>query len=242
MPLLITFILGAFFAVGVLIVKESKNKESVEHWSVALGFGAMIGLAVFDLIPETLEGRENLHIIYLIGFVVLGILLLVFLDRFIPEHNHSHEDETEENLIHIGLISAIAIMLHNIVEGMGVYTIASQSLASGISMMVGVGLHNIPMGMLIYSTLQSENRKKRHGILFGAGISTFVGGLIMWMFSSNVPESVVSALIAVALGMVLYILLFELLPSVIHSKTRKVSIIGTLIGLALVFGSIMIFD
>ena len=55
-------------------------------------------------------------------------------------------------------MSSVAIILHNIIEGMAVYSMAAESLNVGVMIAFGVGLHNIPMGMIIYSTLVKEKR------------------------------------------------------------------------------------
>ena len=48
---------------------------------------------------------------------------------------------------------------------MTVYSVASQSLKSGITLALGVALHNVPMGALIYSTLKREGKGKRNNII-----------------------------------------------------------------------------
>ena len=91
-------------------------------------------------------------------------------------------------------------------EGMTVYSVASQSINSGITLALGVALHNIPMGALIYSTLESESRGKRNSILLLSSFSTFFGGLLMMALSSILSPSFFIVLMSLALGMVMYIL------------------------------------
>ena len=163
MGLLITFVLGLFILIGVFLVKISKNTKLIENLSISVALGCMISLAVSDLFPEIYETFSN-KIYLIIIFVVIGVLILKLLDIFIPEHDHEHglsHECTEENLLHIGIVSTIAIVLHNIIEGMAVYSITTESVKVGLLMALGVGLHNIPMGMVIYSTLKKEDKKKR---------------------------------------------------------------------------------
>ena len=137
-------------------------------------------------------------------------------------------------------MSAIAIVLHNIVEGMTVYSVASQSLNSGITLALGVALHNIPMGAFIYSTLKSESKGKRNTILILSSFSTFIGGLVMMGLSSILSPSFFIVLMSLALGMVLYILFWELMPSALHSKEKKTTIFGAVLGLLLVVASLFL--
>lgn len=235
--LIITFILGLFFIAGALVVKVVKDKERLEDFSVAAALGALVFISVFDIIPEIFEIWSGSKLIFAAIFVALGVGILMGLDHFVPDHD---SDELEENMVHIGVMTVMALSLHNIVEGMSVYSISSASLSGGISLAVGVGLHNIPMGMLIYSTLDKEKLLKKRIVLSCAAFSTFVGGLLMYLLGEFMNETIECALICVALGMVIYIVFFELLPNVIHAKKWFRSGIGFAVGALIVFLSMML--
>ena len=234
--LIMTLLLGFAVLAGMLIIKRSKNHERIESLSVALAFGAMLGIALFDLGPEMAETWSPRELWIPGLLILLGIGLLVLLDRFIPDHDEGGSGG-EENMVHIGIMSAMAIILHNILEGMTVCSVALSSLVSGISLCVGVALHNIPMGMLIYTTLRREHGIKKYGILLLACGSTFAGGLLMALLHGLIAQRVLEGLVAIALGMVLYILIFELLPSVRHMENRACCYIGTAVGLLAVLAA-----
>jgi ZIP family zinc transporter len=143
-------------------------------------------------------------------------------------------------MIHIGIISAVAIILHNIVEGMAVYSITTESLKVGLLVALGVGLHNIPMGMLMYSTLEKNTKSKRILMLALAAVSTFVGGVLMALISPVLNDFVIGILICLALGMLLYIILFELIPHLVHTKNKELSVIGILAGILVILISTML--
>lgn len=235
--LIITFVLGLFFIAGALVVKIVKDKEQLEDFSVAAALGALVFISACDIIPEIFEIWSGTKLFLAALFVLIGVGLLMGLDHFVPDHD---SDELEENMVHIGVMTVMALSLHNIVEGMSVYSISSTSLAGGISLAVGIGLHNIPMGMLIYSTLDKEKVLKKRIVLSCAAFSTFVGGLLMYLLGEFMNEGIECALICLALGMVIYIVFFELLPGIIHAKKWARSLVGFVIGAAIVFLS-MIF-
>ena len=62
----------------------------------------------------------------------------------------------------------------------------------------------------------------------------------MMALSSVLSPSFFIVLMSLALGMVLYILFWELLPSALKSKEKKITIIGTLLGLLLVVASLFL--
>ncbi len=245
MGIVITLILGIFLLAGVLVVKLVKNGEKAEQLSIAIALGTMVSLVIVELIPEVLETFQGKSLIYAGVAVLVGIALLKLLDHFIPNHEEHGGIETEhentpENMIHIGIISAVAIILHNIVEGMAVYSITAESLKVGLLVGLGVGLHNIPMGMLMYSTLEKDSRKKRILILTLAAVSTLAGGILMALISPVLNEFVIGILICLALGMLLYIILFELVPHLLHSRHKLLSVLGIAAGVVIIFISTLL--
>lgn len=242
MGLLITLFLGLFFIVGTLITKFSKNTELVENLSVSIALGTMSSLVILELIPEVLEHMEKVNIAFILLLVVVGIAILKVLDLFVPEHDHEHSlhhDCSHENLLHIGIVSLVAIILHNIIEGMAVYSLTVESFKTGMLVALGVGLHNIPMGMVISSTLDHESKKNRVVALFLATISTFIGGLIMFLINNLISDLIIGILISITLGMISYIVLFELIPHVLHSDDKKISLFGVVVGIIIILLSTM---
>ena len=117
---------------------------------------------------------------------------------------------------------------------MAVYSIAAESLSSGVMMAIAVGLHNIPMGMVIYSTLRQEKKTTRTALISGVALSTFAGGLIMASLWFIITPFVIGILMSLTLGMIIYILIFELAPHVMQSSSRALSAIGILAGIAVI--------
>lgn len=249
MGLLITFILGIFILIGALVIKLSKNKKVVEQLSISIALGTMTSLVCTELIPEVFETFKSDNFIktmlIILLLVLTGIVILKILDKFIPDHDSAHGLEhncSDENLVHIGVVSSAAIILHNIIEGMAVYSITSESLKLGLLVALGVGLHNIPMGMVISSTLNSskKNNKKNIIILLLVSLSTFLGGILMMLISSILNDFIMGILICITLGMLIYIIIFELIPHLIHSKNKFLSIFGIIIGILVIMISRML--
>lgn len=244
MGLLFTLILGIFILVGALIVFLTKNNDRFVQFSISLAFGVMIMLIAIDLLPEAYEIIDYGNIIYDVIYIsigaLIGFLLLKLLDYFIPDHedNHTVSQEDDRNLKHIGLVSSIALVIHNIVEGMAIYLLISSDFKSGLLACIGVGLHNIPLGMVIASTFYKANQNKKNTmmIMLGISFSTFIGGLFVHFIplvgALDILESVSLTL---TIGMLLYILVMELLPKILNTKYRRTTITGVLLGIILLF-------
>ena len=239
MSLFITLILGLFFLIGILVVKFYKNSEAIEHYSIAVALGAMLGIGLLDIFPEIMEtvSPDKWYLPVIGAFI--GFFVLILLDHFIPEHEDEHEDDySADNMVHIGMIASVAIMIHNIIEGMAVYSLAAQDVNAGIMLMIGIGLHNIPMGMFIYSTLRSKTGWKKNMFLAMSILSTFVGGLIMLCLEPYITASFDGLLYGIALGMIAYIVVMELWPYIRKHPGKVTSIVCSILGLIVVLISV----
>jgi len=237
MGILITFFLGIFIIAGALIARTAKNEKLIEELSISIAFGTMTALAIIELIPESLESMGNKNLPVMLLTILSGIFFLKILDRFIPDHDNVHgfeHDCTPENVIHIGIISSIAVILHNIIEGMAVYSMTADSLKTAAFLSLGVGLHNIPMGMVIYSTLKKEKKNVKFALLTAVALSTLAGGILMSVLWSMINSFVIGILISLTLGMIIYIVAFELTPHIMHSKNKKLSLAGIIMGIAVI--------
>lgn len=66
--------------------------------------------------------------------------------------------------------------------------------------------------MIIYSGVRDQSLGRRVGILAVAALSTFVGGLIMLVIGSAADDHIVHFMIALTVGLLLYIVICELAP------------------------------
>ena len=127
--LVLTLLLGFFIIVGALIAFFFENSEKFIEFSIALALGVIGMLLIGDIIPEAYEAIDTGNIIMnilILGFgTIIGFLLLRILDHFIPDHEDdlTTTEDNDRNLNHIGLVSSIALVIHNIVEGIAIYTL-----------------------------------------------------------------------------------------------------------------------
>jgi ZIP family zinc transporter len=244
--LLITFLAGISVMIGALIIRVMHDTERLEHFSMAMALGALASLLVFDLYSDLQKEVEPVFGLWLtLAFIAAGVILLAVLDKLSPDHAH-HEDTPEthdhENAEHIGLIAAAALLIHNFVEGMSVYSVSMMEPRDGLLFAIGISLHNIPVGMLIYSALRESHRGRyEKAVVLGlVTIATFLGGLAMFEISPLMTEQFVGFLLCVATGMIVYIVFEELIPHIIKTNDKVMNITGLVIGFALVYVSSLI--
>ena len=244
--IVLTLISGLFFLLGGLISIKVRNKDKLNAFSISLAFIIILNLIFIDLIPEInelLEGfKTGLRIGIIIIFTILGVLLLKILDIFIPDHHHDHHDdeknieEHNRHVKHIGVLTLISLVLHNIVEGFAIFGMTLNDFKLGLLISLSVALHNIPLGTHIFSSMDIKKNKLLIGVLT---LSSLLGGLI-FLLVGEVSSIVLAIITCITLGMLIYIVVLELIPEMLTNIKKKETILGIIIGLIILTISLFI--
>ena len=234
--LLATFCLGIFILIGILLTLFVKNKEKVTNFSLGLALGVISMLIIVDILPEIIDNLGLKYIYIFIIFTSIGLILFKLLDLCISNLDNN-------NLFQLSITTTIAIILHNIIEGAATYSVIVKDASMGVLMMIGIGFHNIPLGIIIGNSLKDTNTNKKKNIILiiCVIISTFIGGLIMYLLKiTTINPIIMGTLLSITTGMLLFIIFNELIPKIKKIKDKKDSIIGLLIGIMVLLISIMI--
>ena len=219
-----TFLFGLTVLLGTIIILLFKRQKKISELSISIAFSVLFCLIFLEVIPHTLE---YINYFTMIVFALIGLILLKLLDLFIPDHEHSNH---KEHVFHIGIMSSIALIIHNLIEGMILYSTLDKNFNLGILLGIGIGLHNVPLGMVIGSTLKDAKYSKLKiiSISFIISLSTFIGALILSLIGT-VSDYFIGVMFAITLGMLIYIVFFELLHHLKH-QDKKNNITGFIIG------------
>ena len=79
----------------------------------------------------------------------------MILDNYIDKYNK------ENSLYKVGLLSMIAIILHNIPEGIVTFIVSNSNIILGLSICIAIALHNIPEGISIAIPLYYSTKSKK---------------------------------------------------------------------------------
>lgn len=230
--LLIMFLISLTMFIGTFLVFLINNKKE-KILGALLGFssGIIVSLLVFDIFAEVIEETSILMLIIL---TILGYIISKGLDKLIPEHHEHKKDKTSKNkhILHVGIITLIGIVLHNLTEGIATYTVIQTNSKIFIPFIVGIAIHNIPLGIALSSPIYYSTSNKKKTLLYTliAVLSTMVGGLIGMMCNDfftkfNLPIYI----LGITSGMLTYVVTNELLPSA--KKYNKRYIYSILIGI-----------
>jgi ZIP family zinc transporter len=198
-----------------------------------LGFagGLMLAIVVFDLIPESIESWSFPGTIV---FSIVGILMVMAIDNLLPTGKNDMNSHYK-----VAFLTALGLMLHNFPEGiiMGCGFMAGKTL--GFKMSIIIAVHDIPEGMAVSAPLM-VSRVRVSKILIYVFITALPTALGAWIgiFAGSVSKNVLGACLAIASGIMLYVVCGELLPESNKVWDGTTSTIGVLLGVLL--GLIMI--
>lgn len=218
--IMISFIITSFagFAtmLGILPIFFSGRKQDIIiPFSLAFSAGVMLSISFFSLIPEATSLIGNIFLmvptmLFTGIFVVCGILFSSFVDGKI-------EKKFSSNLLYrVGIVSVIALIFHNIPEGITTFLSSSQDLLLGITLAIGIALHNIPEGISIAIPIYYATYSKKKAVFFTflSGFSELFGAVLAYLFLTPIITSFgLGAILAMAAGIMIHISVYELLPT-----------------------------
>ncbi len=155
-----------------------------------------------------------------------------------------HIDHKRKKLARMGLMTALAIGIHNFPEGLATFIAALSDPSLGIAIAVAIAIHNIPEGIAVsvpvyYAT---GSRKRAFWLSFTSGlaepIGALVGYLVLMPFLSPVMFGLLFAIVA---GIMVFISLDELLPAAEEYGEHHYSIYGLIGGMAVMALSLLFF-
>lgn len=256
-PLLMTTFAGLATVFGGFIT-FFVNKNNLKVLSLSLGFSA--GVMIFVSFTEILTSAGDLLKIYFpinyawivfAGFII-GTIISKLIDVFLPDHIEEQDfDNSQEHLdshTHIkraGILTAIAIAIHNFPEGLGTFLVSSQDLTLGISVALAIALHNIPEGIAVALPIYHATGKKRNAIWysFWTGMTEPIGaiiglGLLTWVL----PQMFVGFMMAVVVGIMIYIAFDTLLPLSHEYGDWHYAITGVMTGIVVIWASLLLLN
>ncbi len=232
---LITSLAGLSTMLGMIILlfsKKDSNKIIVSSLSFAAG--VMICVSLLDLVPESIllltkKYKNFVSILFFSIFLSIGVLTSMFIDKKMPDNNKHNS-----KLFRVGIISMLAIILHNIPEGIATFMASSVDMKLGLSLAIAIAMHNIPEGISISVPIYYSTKSKSKSFLytFISAISEPFGALIAFVFLQNfITDSFMGLLFAFIAGIMTHISLYELLPEAKSYNMKGIASIFFIIGI-----------
>jgi zinc transporter ZupT len=212
---------------GYFVVHKSWSRKYLQYF-LALGAGYMLGVAMVDIIPESIRlSGESAMLYVLIGFFLVHLFEHTIAPHFhfgdeteCPEAGHHHHDVRASVLV--------GLSIHTFFDGVAIAAGFLVSTWLGAAIFVAVFLHKLPEGFTVASIVLAGGRGRREAILAAAllGGSTLVGVLLTSALQSQLKYA-----LPLSGGVTLYVAATDLLPEVNREPNWRLAL--------LVFGGVL---
>ena len=255
----ITLFAGLSTGIGSALAFFTK-RTNTKFLSVSLGFsaGVMIYVSMVDIFQKakmslTEVYGEKLGSWITVASFFAGMFVIALIDNLVPKHENPHdfgkvgereEDEKSSKLMRMGVLTALAIAIHNFPEGLATFASALKDPKLGIAIAFAIAIHNIPEGIAVSIPIfyATGSRKRAFLLSFLSGLSEPVGALIGYMLLfSFFNETTFGILFAFVAGIMIFISLDELLPSAREYDKQHLSIYGLVAGMIVMAISLLLF-
>lgn len=213
--------LGTTLGSAFVYLLKNKMSRNIEKQMLSFSAGIMLAASIFSLILPALESNK-------IILVILGILSGLFTLILINKYTKGITNDNKKLLM-------LAIVIHNIPEGIAVGIAYSLNLIEAFSISMGIAIQNIPEGSIISMPLKCSGVNKHKAFIIGvlSGIVEPIASIIAILLTS-ITTPVQPFLLAFAAGAMIYVTIKELIPeSITDDKNSTVFFIGFIIMMAL---------
>jgi len=177
-------------------------------------------------------GHEVAYFIVTLAFFA-GIALMALADKLM-----SHDDKTidllelktdqelketftsteRRELKRTGVMSTVAIAVHNFPEGLVTFLAALYNPALGIAIAIAIAIHNIPEGIAVAAPIYYATGSKSKALFTSilSGLTEPLGALLAWLFLRNLANDLdlaVGIAFAAAGGIMVFVAIHQLLPA-----------------------------
>jgi len=220
--------LGGLFAI--------KFKDKL-HLILGFSAGAVLGVALFDLLPEAIELTSGVYSVQTVAVLfAVGFSIYMLIDRSLSLHGHDHDNC--DNPSHNGRLGASALVFHSFLDGFGIGLAFKVSPTIGWVVALAVLAHDFSDGINTVNMIIKNNGKRKTALkwLTADALAPAVGLLLA--FFITVSASTLGLLLSVFIGLFLYISASDLIPESHHRHPALWTSISTIIGMSVIFAAV----
>lgn len=192
-------------AVMLLVSWPGSGLQRVIPRLVPLAAGALLGAALFHLIPEAFETGRSPG--FVIGMMLAGIAVFGIVDRV--AHSHERPDFSPGHLRHSPGLIPLAMAgdaLHNVIDGMLIAAAFINDASLGILTGAAIALHELPRELGTFAILVRSGMSVRRALAFNALTAAgAIAGAVATLALGTRISGVGAALVPFAAGNFIYL-------------------------------------
>lgn len=213
------------------------------HLILGFSAGAVIAVALFDLLPEALAlGGAFFKESNIIAVVAVGFFVYLLLDRLAFFHaHHSEHYEQEHGLPRAtsrGTLGAAALSAHSFLDGLAIGLAFQVSAAVGAVVAVAVLVHDFSDGINTVGLITKNGGApaRARAWLFVDALAPVAGAASTLFFTLS--QGALALVLALFAGFFLYIGASDLIPESHHAHPKFLTTAMTLLGALVLFAAI----
>jgi ZIP family zinc transporter len=218
-------------AVGGVIGLRAKDRL---HLALGLSAGVLLGLVLFDLVPEVLELSDDTvgEVPAVMVMLAVGFLFLHVVERGLGVH-HAHEDEygAHQHAPVVGALSAAVIAAHAFIDGLSIGVAFAVDDRLGLAVGAAVIAHRFADGLSTVAVLRIRGSSQRLAVvmLVVSTLAPVAGVLVAQLV--DVGEESLALLLAFFAGYLLYLATSDVLPEAHSRHPSRLTLLATVLGM-----------
>lgn len=206
----------------VILFKEEKFRK-ISLLMVSFAVGALFGDVFIHILPESFAKSGGSLLVSL--YVVAGILIFFVLEKFV-RWRHCHLPISEKHYHPLVSMNLVGDGMHNLIDGMLIGASYIVSIPIGIATTLAIILHEIPQELGDFSILIHTGLSAKKALFFNFLLSLAgIFGAIISLFIGERIGGYASALLPITAGGFLYIAGSDLIPELHHDVKIKTSLL-----------------
>ncbi|HMR55616.1 MAG TPA: ZIP family metal transporter [Candidatus Doudnabacteria bacterium] len=198
-------------------------------------------LVAYKLVGETFH--SDIEVSSILGIIALGMLAAYLVDKAIP-HSHHHHDNTENPDAHSKSGAHRIVFsdaLHNITDGFLIVPAFLIDIRLGILTTLGIMVHEVAQEISEFFVLKSAGYSTKQALTINFfTASTILIGAAIALLIANISEDLISVLLAIAAGIIIFTIFKDLIPHSVkvaqRDKTYTKHFLAALAGAILILG------
>jgi len=208
------------------------------HLILGFSAGAVIGVSLFDLIPESIEIlKDNVSVSSVLTITALGFVIFMLIDRFFFTHCHNQEnhDLSHHKSLIRGKFGASSLSIHSFLDGIAIGLSFQVSMIIGTVVTLAVLAHDFSDGINTIGLIMKNGGTKKLAIkwLMVDALAPVLGALLTLFI--HVSEITLGYILAGFAGFFLYLGASDLLPESHHDHPKIWTTFLTVIGMAFIY-------
>lgn len=218
-----------------VMIKNQKWAKDNAHYINSFAAGLILALVFFHLIPEAVELSELAYIAIFIGFFAFYLLEnFIVIHSGGESHFHQHDDGTLHYSSRMGFMAFSGIGFHSFIDGIIIGVGFEVSSEVGLLASIAVILHEVPEGMTSFALIAETIPEKAKMLSVIVAISTPIGAFVSLIFIHGLTYNIIGVLLSLAAGTFIYVAASDLIPST-HASNNVNNLIGFIIGAAFIY-------